>query len=183
MPGIRFEAGGRPRTSRSRRSWSRRPCWPSRCRALAGARSLAGRDVLQALATSLAIAVPAGLLAVGAAFGLAALMRRLRLVGGQPRAADAVGLMGLLALVLPPVALSAGLFVVLRPIADPFAVAAPLIVVVNGLMALLRAAPDRASALSRPNATAASPRALASRGWPASESSIGRWCAGPPSSP
>ena len=151
---------------------------------LAGARSLAGRDVLQALATSLAIAVPAGLLAVGAAFGLAALMRRLRLVGGQPRAADAVGLMGLLALVLPPVALSAGLFVVLRPIADPFALAAPLIVVVNGLMALPFALRQIEPALlvsaERYGRLAES---LGVEGWPASESSIGRWCAGPPSSP
>jgi thiamine transport system permease protein len=41
-----------------------------------------------------------------------------------------------LILAVPPVALSAGLFVVLRPVADPFALAIPLIILVNALMAL-----------------------------------------------
>ncbi len=39
-------------------------------------------------------------------------------------------------LAVPPVAVSAGLFVVLRPLADPFALAIPLIILVNGLTAL-----------------------------------------------
>jgi thiamine transport system permease protein len=37
---------------------------------------------------------------------------------------------------VPPVAVSAGLFVVLRPLANPFALAIPLIILVNGVMAL-----------------------------------------------
>ena len=41
-----------------------------------------------------------------------------------------------LILAVPPVAVSAGLFVVLRPIADPFALAIPLIILVNALTAL-----------------------------------------------
>ena len=41
-----------------------------------------------------------------------------------------------LILAVPPVAVSAGLFVVLRPVADPFALAIPLIVLVNALTAL-----------------------------------------------
>ena len=41
-----------------------------------------------------------------------------------------------LVLALPPVAISAGLFVVLRNWADPFALAIPLIILVNALVAL-----------------------------------------------
>ena len=41
-----------------------------------------------------------------------------------------------LILAVPPVAISAGLFVVLRKIADPFALAVPLIALVNALMVL-----------------------------------------------
>jgi thiamine transport system permease protein len=41
-----------------------------------------------------------------------------------------------LILAVPPVAVSAGLFVILRSIADPFALALPLIILVNALLAL-----------------------------------------------
>ena len=52
-----------------------------------------------------------------------------------------------LVLAVPPVAVSAGLFVVLRPVADPFALAIPLIILVNALDgASLRAAAGRAAA-------------------------------------
>ncbi len=37
---------------------------------------------------------------------------------------------------MPPIAISAGLFVVLRPLASPFALAIPLIILINALMAL-----------------------------------------------
>ena len=54
---------------------------------------------------------------------------------------------GGLILAVPPVAVSAGLFVVLRWVADPFALAIPLIILVNALMALPFAlAADRAAA-------------------------------------
>jgi thiamine transport system permease protein len=92
--------------------------------------------VARALGTSLAIGIPAGLLSVALAFGLATLSRLLRLGDRRRRSADLVGLAALLILVVSPMTLSAGLFVVLRPLVSPFAVAAPLIVVVNALMAL-----------------------------------------------
>src|SRR5690606_11781136 len=69
------------------------------------------------------------------ALGLAASARRLVRTGHARRAA-ALTLPGILVLAVPPVALSAGLFVVLRPVADPFALAIPLIVLVNALMAV-----------------------------------------------
>jgi thiamine transport system permease protein len=93
-------------------------------------------SVAEAVLTSIAIALPAGLLSVLLALGLASLVRRLRLDLLRPRGAALVGVVGILLLAVPPVALSAGLFVALRPLANPFAIAAPLIVLVNGLMAM-----------------------------------------------
>lgn len=103
---------------------------------LASFGSIFDTAVLRALLTSLAIGIPAGLLAVGLAFALAGLARHLRLTAGRRRSADLIGLIALLILVISPITLSAGLFVILRPIANPFALAAPLIVIVNALMAL-----------------------------------------------
>ena len=105
---------------------------------LAGLRavaSLARSDVAEAALTSAAIAVPAALLAVALALGLAASARRLATTG-RPGWGHALTLPGSLILAVPPIAVSAGLFVVLRPVADPFALAVPLIIVVNSLMAL-----------------------------------------------
>lgn len=98
--------------------------------------SLIAPDVARALATSLAIALPAGLLATGLALGLAALARRLALDLGRPAAARLVRLAGFVVLVTPPIALAAGLFAAARPLTDPFALGAPLIVLVNALVAL-----------------------------------------------
>ena len=97
--------------------------------------SLARADVLRALAASFAIALPAAFLAVALALALAATARARQMAGhaGQARAMTALG--GMI-LAVPPVAVSAGLFVVLRPLADPFAFAIPLIMLINGLMAL-----------------------------------------------
>jgi thiamine transport system permease protein len=103
---------------------------------LASIGTLFNPAVAQALGTSLAIGIPAGLLSVGLAFGLATLSRQLRLRDGRRRSADLVGLGALLVLVVSPITLSAGLFVVLRPLVSPFALATPLIIVVNALMAL-----------------------------------------------
>jgi thiamine transport system permease protein len=102
---------------------------------LAALPSLLGVDVLRASATSFAIAVPASLLSVGLALALAVSARD-RLRGGSGGEARAVSASGSLLLAVPPVAVSAGLFVILRPLADPFALAMPLIVLVNALMAL-----------------------------------------------
>ena len=96
--------------------------------------SLWRADVGEAVVTSFAIAIPAALLALLLALALASSTRRLAAVG-RPRLAAAMSLPGGLILAVPPVALSAGLFVVLRPIANPFALAIPLIIIVNALMA------------------------------------------------
>lgn len=102
---------------------------------LAAIESLLRSDVARATMTSFAIAVPAALLAVSLAVGLALSVRRLRALGWL-RSASAMSLPSGLILAVPPVAVSAGLFVVLRPIANPFAIAIPLIILVNALMAL-----------------------------------------------
>jgi len=104
---------------------------------IAGWRSLVDLHVLRATATSFAIAGPAALLSVGWAVALAAAARAVRPgVGWRGAARRLVSLPAALALAVPPVGLSAGLFVVLRPVADPFALAVPLIVWVNALLAL-----------------------------------------------
>jgi thiamine transport system permease protein len=97
--------------------------------------SLFRADVFEALATSLGIAVPAALFAVGLALALAASARALR-AAARPRGAQGMLLPAGLILAVPPVAVSAGLFVVLRRVADPFSLALPLIMLVNGLVAL-----------------------------------------------
>jgi thiamine transport system permease protein len=97
--------------------------------------SLIRTDVAQATATSFLIAIPAAVLALLLALGLASTARKLR-AAGRPHRAAAISLPGSLILAVPPVAVSAGLFVALRRIADPFALAIPLIILVNALMAL-----------------------------------------------
>ena len=97
--------------------------------------TLADAAVLRATLTSFAIALPAGALAVLLALAIAAASRSLRQTGHH-HGATLFGASGTLVLAVPPIALSAGLFVALRPLADPFALALPLIVTVNALMAL-----------------------------------------------
>ncbi len=97
--------------------------------------SLVRPEVAQATATSFGIAIPAASVALLLALGIASTARRLRAAGHSRRAA-AMSLPGGLILAVPPIAISAGLFVVLRPVADPFALAIPLIVLVNALTAL-----------------------------------------------
>jgi thiamine transport system permease protein len=97
--------------------------------------SLLRSDVARATATSFLVALPAAALALLLALGLASTTRRLRAVG-RTHQATALSLPGALILAMPPVAMSAGLFVVLRRFADPFAFAIPLIILVNALMAL-----------------------------------------------
>ena len=106
--------------------------------ALSGVTALASLfrpDVAVATATSFAIAIPAALLSLAMALGLAASARALR-AAGRPGGAGLMSLAGGAVLAVPPVAVSAGLFVVLRPLADPFALAIPLIILVNALTAL-----------------------------------------------
>jgi thiamine transport system permease protein len=102
---------------------------------IAAAHSLFRFDVAQAVMTSVGIAVPAALISLLLALALATSARVLRR-SGYASGATAMGAPGGLILAVPPVAVSAGLFVVLRPIADPFQLAIPLIILVNALMAL-----------------------------------------------
>jgi thiamine transport system permease protein len=92
-------------------------------------------DMLRALLTSFVIAVPAAALSVGLALALSVSARTLH--ASQRFARERfVRASGAMILAVPPVAVSAGLFVVLRPIANPFTLAIPLIILVNALMAL-----------------------------------------------
>jgi thiamine transport system permease protein len=105
-------------------------------RGIAGIPALVDPNVTRAVWTSLAIGIPAGLIGTALALALADLSRRLRIGAAAPRAADAVGLVAIMILVVSPMALSAGLFIMLRPVINPLSVGLPLIVLVNALMAL-----------------------------------------------
>jgi thiamine transport system permease protein len=102
---------------------------------LAGVGSLLKTDLAEATATSFLIAVPAAAISLALALGLAVSARRLA-ASGRTGVASAMTMPASIILAVPPVAVSAGLFVVLRPVADPFALAVPLIILVNALMAL-----------------------------------------------
>jgi thiamine transport system permease protein len=97
--------------------------------------SLFRAEVGRAIATSFAIALPGSAIALVLALAFAISARNLRASGRTILASTLVAPAGL-TLALPPVAVSAGLFVVLRHWADPFALAIPLIVLVNALTAL-----------------------------------------------
>jgi len=97
--------------------------------------SLARPAVGEALRASLVVAIPAGLLASLGGLGLSLLTRTLD-SAGRHGAARLVRTGTLGALAVPPIALSAGLFVALRPVADPFALGPAAIIAVNALMTL-----------------------------------------------
>ena len=96
--------------------------------------SLLDADVGAALLSSLSVALLGGLGALGLAFALAFGQRAAK--ARRPGLAPLFDATALAALALPPIALSAGLFVVLRDVADPFALALPLVALMNALMAL-----------------------------------------------
>lgn len=102
---------------------------------VAGLGSLFDADVAEAAATSALIAAPAALLSLALALGIAATARSLRR-SGHRGVAEGLSLSSSALLAVPPVAVSAGLFVMLRKVTDPFALAVPLIVLVNALTAL-----------------------------------------------
>ena len=105
---------------------------------LAGLRalpSLLEPAVLRAAATSTMVAAPAALLALLLAVALAAASVRLR-VAGRPFLSALHTVPAIAVLAVPPIALSAGLFVVIRLVGEPFRLAIPLIILVNALMAL-----------------------------------------------
>lgn len=96
--------------------------------------TLVDADVVRALLASLGVSVLGGTLALALAFALALGRRTAR--GRWPALAGLFDAVALAALALPPIALSAGLFVVLRDHVDPFAIALPLVALLNALMAL-----------------------------------------------
>jgi thiamine transport system permease protein len=97
---------------------------------------LLDREVLDAAVTSAVIALPAAVLASVLALSLAAFSRHLKLDRASPRWALLPRLAAFAILLVPPIALAAGLFVAARAVTNPFALGAPLIVLVNGLIAL-----------------------------------------------
>lgn len=97
--------------------------------------SLLEGTVFRAVATSALIALPAAAVALGLALALAAASVRLR-ARGRAGLALLYTMPGVAVLAVPPIALSAGLFVVVRLVAEPFGLAIPLIVLVNAVMAL-----------------------------------------------
>jgi len=97
---------------------------------------LASSGMLTALGTSLAVALPAGLLALLAGMALLAASRGLLLGRRQPAAAGLLEQSGALILVFPPFVLAAGLFLLLRESADVFALGPVLVILVNACMAL-----------------------------------------------
>lgn len=103
---------------------------------LAAVSALLEADILRALGTSIAIALPAAMLSVALATGIALLTRHLRVRLRRPALADGAAMAGLVILVTPPFALVAGLYVILRQVAPPGEFALPLVVLINALMAL-----------------------------------------------
>ena len=93
-------------------------------------------DLLQAFATSLAIAVAAAILACLLALSLGAAARRRRLMMRSPRLSALYDLLPDALLAVPPFALTAGLFLMVRPLADPATAGLILLPLVNGLAAL-----------------------------------------------
>ena len=90
----------------------------------------------RALLGSLAIALPAGLLAAALATAIAYGVAHLQITKRQPKAARALSASASALLIAPPFALAAGLFIALRPLADPASLAMPLVALVNALTAL-----------------------------------------------
>ncbi len=97
---------------------------------------LAAPEVWSALGASLAVALPAGILALLTGMSLLAASRSLTLDGHSPRLAALLEQSGGLILVFPPFVLAAGLFILLRNSADIFAIGPVLVCVINACMAL-----------------------------------------------
>ena len=90
----------------------------------------------RALAGSLAIALPAGLLSAALATAIAYGVAHLQTERRSAAAARALSSSASALLIVPPFALAAGLFIALRPLADPAAMVMPLVALVNALTAL-----------------------------------------------
>jgi len=93
-------------------------------------------DLLQAFATSLAIAAAAASLACLFALALGTAARRRRFALRSPRLAAVYDFLPNTLLAVPPFALTAGLFLLLRRFADPATAGLILLPLINGLAAL-----------------------------------------------
>jgi thiamine transport system permease protein len=106
---------------------------------LSGLRNILGildADLLQAFATSLAIASVAATLACLFALALGAAARRQRFVKRSPCLAALYDLLPNTLLAVPPFALTAGLFLLIRRVADPATAGLILLPLINALAAL-----------------------------------------------
>jgi thiamine transport system permease protein len=93
-------------------------------------------DLLQALATSIAIATMAALVACSLALALATATRRQRMALRSPRVAAFYDFLPNLLLAVPPFALTAGLFLMIRRFVDPATAGLVLLPLINGLAAV-----------------------------------------------
>ncbi|MFL5187880.1 MAG: ABC transporter permease subunit, partial [Microvirga sp.] len=93
-------------------------------------------DLLQAFATSLAIATVAAILACILALALASAARRRRIVLRSPRIAAFYDFLPDTLLAVPPFALTAGLFLMIQRFGDPSTAGLILLPLINGLAAV-----------------------------------------------
>ena len=93
-------------------------------------------DLLQAFATSLAIATAAAILACILALALASAARRRRIVLRSPRMAAFYDFLPDTLLAVPPFALTAGLFLMIQRFGDPSTAGLILLPLINGLAAV-----------------------------------------------
>ncbi|MPR06742.1 ABC transporter permease subunit [Microvirga tunisiensis] len=93
-------------------------------------------DLLQAFATSLAVAAAAAILACILALALASAARRRRIVLRSPRMAAFYNFLPDTLLAVPPFALTAGLFLMIQRFGDPSTAGLILLPLINGLAAV-----------------------------------------------
>jgi thiamine transport system permease protein len=93
-------------------------------------------DLLQAFATSLAVAAAAAILACILALALASAARRRRIVLRSPRMAAFYDFLPDTLLAVPPFALTAGLFLMIQRFGDPSTAGLILLPLINGLAAV-----------------------------------------------
>lgn len=97
---------------------------------------LSDHALWQAMGRSLAVALAAGLLALGLGWGLLLSSRELRLRRYRPRAAALLETLASLVIVVPPLVIGTGLFALLSPVANVLSIGLVLVVIVNALMGL-----------------------------------------------
>jgi thiamine transport system permease protein len=95
-----------------------------------------GADLLEAFATSLAIAALAAVIACLLAIALASAARRRRIAMRSPRIAALYDFLPDTLLAVPPFALTAGLFLLIQRFGDPSSAGLVLLPLINGLAAV-----------------------------------------------